>query len=63
MAGIPESVIERANELLKQLEESHRAEEIGGSTQGHGSEKNEGNTTPHKSLSRRYALPVQINFS
>jgi len=29
MAGMPASVIERANELLRQLEESHNAEELG----------------------------------
>jgi DNA mismatch repair protein MutS len=29
MAGMPASVIERANELLHQLEESHNAEELG----------------------------------
>jgi DNA mismatch repair protein MutS len=29
MAGMPVSVLERANELLKQLEESHNAEELG----------------------------------
>lgn len=29
MAGMPASVIERANELLRQLEESHKSEELG----------------------------------
>ena len=44
MAGMPQSVIERANILLGQLEESHNAEELGKKDVGRGT-KDEGRRT------------------
>jgi DNA mismatch repair protein MutS len=36
MAGMPQSVLERANQVLKQLEQSHSSDEISGKTKGNG---------------------------
>ena len=36
MAGMPQSVLERANQVLKQLEQSHSSDEISGKTKGTG---------------------------
>ena len=36
MAGMPQSVLERANQVLKQLEQSHSSDEISGKTKGSG---------------------------
>lgn len=54
MAGMPPTVIERANELLAQLERSHNAEELGGSSK---SEKNrESEQPPAKSENRKVKI-------
>ena len=40
MAGMPQSVIDRANQVLKQLEQSHSSEEISGRTKKSGKKSN-----------------------
>jgi DNA mismatch repair protein MutS len=50
MAGMPQSVLERANQVLKQLEQSHSSEEISGKT------KQGGKKSAHESD------PYQLSF-
>jgi DNA mismatch repair protein MutS len=51
MAGMPQSVLERAGEMLHQLEQSHNAEGLGKNMHGHGS--NAGNDGIAGTVSRR----------
>ena len=54
MAGMPQSVLERANQVLKQLEQSHSSDEISGKTKSHGKK--------HTSESDGYQLSfIQLN--
>jgi len=47
MAGMPQSVLERANQVLKQLEQSHSSEEISGKTK-HGVKKPAHESDPYQ---------------
>ena len=54
MAGMPQSVLERANQVLKQLEQSHSSDEISGKTKSTGKK--------HTSESDGYQLSfIQLN--
>ena len=61
MAGMPISVIDRANELLKQLEKSHNSEELGSSKEG--GKESRGSAAKSKSTMIRNATSgYQLSF-
>jgi DNA mismatch repair protein MutS len=53
MAGMPVTVIERANELLRQLEESHTSEELGRTPDGGNRSPDAGNQMPENRSKQR----------
>jgi DNA mismatch repair protein MutS len=62
MAGMPQRIIDRANVLLRQLEESHDAEELGksgkskGTTDGKQKKRGSGNIPVHAGITDRLQL-------
>ncbi|MCX6249883.1 MAG: DNA mismatch repair protein MutS [Bacteroidetes bacterium] len=66
MAGMPGSVIDRANEMLHQLEESHNAEELGttgrDSGSARGAEPGSGKKTRLKNRTTQFHDNLQLSF-
>jgi DNA mismatch repair protein MutS len=59
MAGMPATVIERANELLSHLEKSHNAEELGTKE---GTTRNASRVSPHASRDSKKSSGYQLSF-